>query len=234
MSQKADARSEKEAREGTPSRYERRKLETRAKLIRAAHSVMARKGVDAATVLEITTEADVGFGSFYNHFKSKDDIARAVFEVRTERLGIVSDQIERSFPNYAQAIAFVGRVYIEMAHADPVWSWFVIHAQNSVPLMDDILGKRAIRHFERGVKEDALHISDPYLAGMLTLSSFLSLMRAILEARVSKAAAIRALGMVLRMLGIPDDEIETALANDLPAPIKKILAEETENAELPA
>ncbi len=49
-----------------PNRLTRHKQKTRARLIRAALSVMARKGADAATINDITEAADVGFGSFYN------------------------------------------------------------------------------------------------------------------------------------------------------------------------
>lgn len=36
-------------------------------------SVMAAEGADAATINDITEAADVGFGSFYNHFASKEE-----------------------------------------------------------------------------------------------------------------------------------------------------------------
>jgi Bacterial regulatory proteins, tetR family len=60
-----------------PSRSTRQKQKTRDRLIRAAMSVMAAKGADAATINDITEAADVGFGSFYNHFDSKEDILEA-------------------------------------------------------------------------------------------------------------------------------------------------------------
>lgn len=155
------------AQDGSESltRYERRRQRTRAKLIAAAHEVMARKGVEAATIAEITSVAGVGFGSFHNHFGSKDEIARAVFGARTERIGQISDFICDTYPHYVQAIAFIGRVYIEMAHADPVWAWFVLNAQSSLQLMDDILGTRARKHLRQGVEEGALEVTDPDLIG---------------------------------------------------------------------
>ncbi len=40
----------------------------------------SRAWVDATRINEITEAADVGFGSFYNHFASKDAIVDAVVE----------------------------------------------------------------------------------------------------------------------------------------------------------
>jgi len=53
-----------------PSRLERRKQRTRAALVKAAQRLIAEGKVNVP-VLEITRAADVGMGSFYNHFDSK-------------------------------------------------------------------------------------------------------------------------------------------------------------------
>ena len=53
------------------NRLERRKHRTRAALIRAAQGFVVAGKLNAP-VLEITQTADVGMGSFYNHFDSKD------------------------------------------------------------------------------------------------------------------------------------------------------------------
>ena len=59
-------------------RHARRREQTRAKLVEAARTLFARHGVDTTRINEITDEADVGFGSFYNHFDSKEAIVEAV------------------------------------------------------------------------------------------------------------------------------------------------------------
>ena len=59
-----DQRTDKGRRTaGTAGRGARRRLETRARLVRAARELMARKGVGATSIQEITEAADVGFGS---------------------------------------------------------------------------------------------------------------------------------------------------------------------------
>ena len=50
----------------------RRRHQTRRALLDAARQVIGERGVDATTIGEITERADVAFGSFYNHFESKD------------------------------------------------------------------------------------------------------------------------------------------------------------------
>lgn len=55
---------------GTPNRLDRRKARTRAALIGAAQACIAA-GKTNVPILEITQAADVGMGSFYNHFQTK-------------------------------------------------------------------------------------------------------------------------------------------------------------------
>ena len=59
-----------------PTRLDRRKARTRRALVDAARRIVADRGTTQVSIQDITDEADVGFGSFYNHFESKDDLAR--------------------------------------------------------------------------------------------------------------------------------------------------------------
>lgn len=52
----------------------RRRQRTRAALIEAAQELLAGDGGSAVSIQTITDRADVGFGSFYNHFETKTDL----------------------------------------------------------------------------------------------------------------------------------------------------------------
>jgi AcrR family transcriptional regulator len=54
---------------------------------------MAEKGMEGVAINEITEAADVGFGSFYNHFESKESIYAAVVEWLFEEFGSRLDQL---------------------------------------------------------------------------------------------------------------------------------------------
>ncbi len=46
----------------------RRRSETRERLMKVPLLLMAKRGMDGVAINEITEAADVGVGSFYNHF----------------------------------------------------------------------------------------------------------------------------------------------------------------------
>jgi AcrR family transcriptional regulator len=53
---------------------ERKKAETRERIIAVAVRIFGKKGIDAATVDEIAAAAEVGKGTIYNYFQTKEDI----------------------------------------------------------------------------------------------------------------------------------------------------------------
>ncbi|HET6348953.1 MAG TPA: TetR/AcrR family transcriptional regulator [Candidatus Krumholzibacteria bacterium] len=72
-------------------RRERRAAETRVKLFRSALQLFAEHGFGNVTVEEITELADVGKGTFFNYFKSKDHVFRVMAEIQ---LGKVREALE--------------------------------------------------------------------------------------------------------------------------------------------
>lgn len=62
-----------------PSRRKRKKEETRAHLLRTALTLLADGNFDTLTVETIATAADVGKGTIYNYFRTKEDIVVALF-----------------------------------------------------------------------------------------------------------------------------------------------------------
>lgn len=69
-----------------PGRRERRGAEIRDKLFRAALKLFGEKGFVETTVEDITNAADVGKGTFFNYFPSKDHILIAFSEMQLGKL----------------------------------------------------------------------------------------------------------------------------------------------------
>lgn len=70
---------------GTANRNERRRLRTRQAILEAADQIFHVKGIDEATIGELTEAADVARASFYNHFNTVDDIVSALAESAIRR-----------------------------------------------------------------------------------------------------------------------------------------------------
>src|SRR5208337_1371549 len=63
-------------------RRERRAAETRLRLFRCALKLFAERGFPNVTVEDITEAADVGKGTFFNYFDSKDHVLGVMAEIQ--------------------------------------------------------------------------------------------------------------------------------------------------------
>jgi AcrR family transcriptional regulator len=63
-------------------RRERRTAETRIRLFRSALQLIAERGLSMVTVGDITEAADVGKGTFFNYFASKDHVLGVMAEIQ--------------------------------------------------------------------------------------------------------------------------------------------------------
>lgn len=68
------------------SRRERQKANRRRRIYEAAIELFAQKGFDETTVQEITDRADVGKGTFFNYFPSKEAILMEYYRAITDEL----------------------------------------------------------------------------------------------------------------------------------------------------
>jgi AcrR family transcriptional regulator len=77
-------------------RRSRRSAELRERVFRAALELFAEKGFAETTVEDITTAADVGKGTFFNYFPSKDHILLAFGEMQLARLRSAVEEARRT------------------------------------------------------------------------------------------------------------------------------------------
>ncbi len=79
-----------------PGRRQRRSSEIRERLFRAALDLFANKGFLETTVEDITEAADVGKGTFFNYFPSKDHILIAFGEMQLAKLEASIEEARRN------------------------------------------------------------------------------------------------------------------------------------------
>jgi AcrR family transcriptional regulator len=94
------AHSEGAARKaGAASRRVRRSAELRERLFRAALALFGKQGFAQTTVEDITEAADVGKGTFFNYFPTKEHILMAFGEMQLGKLeAIVRDAQQSDLP----------------------------------------------------------------------------------------------------------------------------------------
>jgi AcrR family transcriptional regulator len=98
------------------SRFELRRERTRQRLKASVSALVVEKGYDAVTIQNITEHADVGIGTFYVHFKNKEEIVWTVIRESFEEMERASRQFlaglsleQRDYLNFLGFFQYIGQ-----------------------------------------------------------------------------------------------------------------------------
>jgi len=196
-----------DAQSPASTRGARRRARTRSQLIAAAGELFARQGVDATAIAEITETADVGFGSFYNHFDSKEEIAEAVLTEALEEQRKTLFALIDPVTDPAEVVALAHAYLIDQARTDHTFGWLLIRLDASHRLLIRTLGPRARQDILDGIEAGRFTSADPEVAFFATAGALLLVMRAVLDGELGKDAGLRHCEGLLRMLGLSGEEI---------------------------
>jgi AcrR family transcriptional regulator len=92
----------------SPDRRQRRATQIRERLFRAALNLFAAHGFADTTVEDITNAADVGKGTFFNYFPSKDHILLAFAEMQLMKLQSIIENLrntDEAVPQFFRTLA---------------------------------------------------------------------------------------------------------------------------------
>lgn len=213
---------------GKEPRGARRKRETREKLLESAFRLMAERGMAAVAINEITEAADVGFGSFYNHFESKEAIYAAVMDAVFEEFADALDHLVKDVEDPAEVIAICVRHTLLRARREPLWGRFLVREGYSARMLSRGLGARLMRDIQKGVASKRFKLADPIMTVITVGAGVLGAIAAELELASESAAALKQLGLdpqqvperaaaiLLHNLGLPFSEAQRIAQRPLP------------------
>ncbi|MFE7746609.1 TetR/AcrR family transcriptional regulator [Nocardia sp. NPDC057455] len=201
----------------TRTRTDRRRERTRNALLGAARKFLS-EGRSAVSIQEITDAADVGFGSFYNHFHSKDELfdeaVRSALQVYSE----MRDGIVALYDDPAEVFAVSFRMTGRLQRQIPEMVRVVLNSGMGVMLRDEGLAPRARRDILAAQQAGRFEPMDPALAVMAAGGTLLGLLQ-LLDADPAADADALADEMtyrVLRMFGMNKRTAQRLSSGPLP------------------
>jgi AcrR family transcriptional regulator len=204
--------------QGEPvNRLERRKQRTRAALIQAAQTFLAA-GKSNVPVLEITQAADVGMGSFYNHFDSKEELFEAAVADVLDNHGALLDQLTGGMDDPAETFACSFRLTGRLFRRRPQESQILIDTGLKLMASERGLGPRALRDITVATAAGRFTVDDPKLALAVAGGALLGLGRLLQDEpeRDDAAAADRVTEDVLQLFGLSAEEAHEICTRPLP------------------
>ena len=199
-----------------PDRHTRRREQTRRRLLDAARALFARQGVENTRINEITDEADVGFGSFYNHFDSKETIVEAVVGEAVAAQGDAVASVTADLDDPAEVVAAAHRYFVNLARSNPEWGWLLIRLDASQKIGLRALGPFARRDLERGIRAGRFRVPNKRVALFAAGGALLGVMGDVLEGHAPKDADRHHAEGVLRMFGLAAEDAAEVARRPMP------------------
>lgn len=199
------------------NRLERRKQRTRAALIQAAQAFLA-SGKLNVPVLEITQAADVGMGSFYNHFDSKEELFEAAVADVLDNHGALLDQLTAGMEDPAEKFACSFRLTGRLFRQRPQESRVMLASGFSLISSDRGLAPRALRDITDAVEAGRFHVDDPRRSLAVAGGALMGIGQLLQDdpSRDDALTADQVTEDVLRLFGLSADEAHEICQRPLP------------------
>ena len=118
---------------GVTERKQREKVYREASILEAAKKVFLAKGLLAATIDDIAAEAELGKGTLYRHYRSKEDIMLAIDEQATRELhALYVGETAGDGTGLAKVLRMM-RAYYAFVMANPAYFGFIAFFESPLP-----------------------------------------------------------------------------------------------------
>ena len=180
---------------------------TRRRILDSAVKVIAERGTESASILEITAVANVANGTFYYHFKDKEELLKAI------GVAVTQDLINSYQPNWSSAIedpaiqfAKSTKILLVEAAKESMWCRVIIDALLHRGDERKIYYSGLRRHIEYGLANERFdtELTEDLLSMLMSINRTALIL--MLEGRNPERTVTRAIEAKLRILGITPKE----------------------------
>ena len=189
---------------GELTRLQRKREKTRSALLNAARGLVCERGHDKISIQDLTDRADVGVGTFYNYFESKQHVYEAVLEEIRFSFNQQLTELRKPIKDPATILTVTLLYSFQQAQDNEDWRTFltysglgsdhILHQDEEQCLSDIRFGAQRGRF-----KVDNVQFTSSLIIGMVRHVS-----REITLGNLSRNSMQETTRYILRMLGLPD------------------------------
>ncbi|MEM6475384.1 MAG: TetR family transcriptional regulator [Pseudomonadota bacterium] len=197
------------------ARDQGKRVRTRCLLIDSAISVVGERGVLNTTIQELTREAGLSNGTFYNHFEDREQLIR---EAATSIGLVLAEDIAQQVSHIEEGLGRIvvsTQMFITLASAQPAWAKVLCEAANNVFEMRLDMARGMLSDIELAIGQGApLEMPDRF-----KLFQIGTLIALALEARISgqddESITRATCDAQLRLLGMTPEQARRKVATYL-------------------
>lgn len=188
-----------------PARLAQKRERTRHALVAAARDLVYERGHDKIAIQDITRKADVGLGTFYNYFDTKDHIFEAVLAEIREQFNQGLEIIRKPVKDPAMILALTLKYSLQQAQDNQDWNcfltWSGLSPEDHRLEQDE---EQCLEDIQRGAEAGRFRVDDVYYTRSLIMGMVRHINYEIAHGRLGRSAIEDTVRYILRMLGLPD------------------------------
>jgi len=187
---------------------ERRRANTRERLLDAAERVVAGKGADGATIEDFVSAAGVSRGTFYNYFPTVTDLLHALNTRVASELDRRLDEVTGNIEDSATRLAAICHLVISNTLSDPMRGWVAVQIAASRAPRQRILEDRFAALYREGVAGGRFRDVDMAAAYTIAFGAMRMAQRDMVGGAALPSQGVQVVALILAAFGVPFEEAE--------------------------
>jgi len=183
--------------------------------MKATYEIIARRGLEGLVIQDITQAADVGYGTFYNHFTTKDAIVAAVIDASREFTREIYRRLGEHASDRAEAFILELLACLRLSKADKTWGWFIVRTVLSGEERRSWVAADLNRTLTAGIEAGVFH-PDIGMAYEITSGLLLVGTLKLLHGDVPDDYPMKLVQAISQHLGLPGPKVKAILSKPFP------------------
>lgn len=148
-----------------------RREKTRLKLLETALTVFNDKGIDSAVIDDFIAAAGVSRGTFYNHFRTTNELMLALATAMSDEVLQIVDPLVLTLDDPMHRFATGTRLYMQMALRYPLWGSFITRVGTRIATRGQLIDIYLTRDLTQALKEKRIAVDNVLVARDIVLGS---------------------------------------------------------------
>ncbi|OUS26887.1 hypothetical protein A9Q99_16870 [Gammaproteobacteria bacterium 45_16_T64] len=188
-----------------PNRTSRRKQKTKDKLLKAIQILVLERGLNEISINDITEQADVGLGTFYNYFDSKESLIQATSELLLAYYHQDIDAVTEGLTDPAEIMAASIMHTLSKAVDGTQWGKFIFESNVPIEAYAMNMRMRGMRDIRRGIDEGRFEADEPEIILSMFTGFALAVAGDVYFGFLPKTAIVKSTAKILTLLGIKEE-----------------------------
>lgn len=195
---------------------ELRRAKSREKLKEAACRLFAIHGADAPTIDDVIDEAGVARGTFYNHFKTREELFRAVADDIATDINSLILSVIAGIADPAERLAMAFRMFVRYAAEDEARGWILLRTMPLVGPLNLEMKNFIFAEFDEALRTGRFKGMNTPTATDIGLGLQIMTIHRLLVDRCALDHVEEAAEALLVALGVTSEEAHRLAYNPLP------------------